>query len=242
MPVLTFPRDLLRDEFELVVHMIAMGEMDMQAAVRTFAGHAARLVALSSGDVYRAYGRFTGLEPGPLEEGLLHEDSPVRETLYPYRAQAASTSDVNYYYEKILVERALLGQTRLPGTVLRLPKVYGPAGNANLATIYGYQDRPGWRWTHGYVENVSAAIVLASLHPVSVNRVYNVGEAYTPTIAERLELLPSRTPPQIEACDYDFQQNIVYDTTRIRRELGYAEPVSYEDGLARTLRGAESQR
>ena len=63
----------------------------------------------------------------------------------------------------------------------------------------------------------------------------------TPTIGERLELLPSRTPPQIEAYDYDFQQKIVYDTTRIRRELGYAEPVSYEDGLARTLRGAESQ-
>ena len=45
MPVLTFPRDLLRDEFELVLHMIPMGEADMRAAVQTFTGRAARLVA-----------------------------------------------------------------------------------------------------------------------------------------------------------------------------------------------------
>jgi len=44
-PVLTFPRDLLRDQFELVIHMIPMGEADGRAAVQTFRGRAARLVA-----------------------------------------------------------------------------------------------------------------------------------------------------------------------------------------------------
>jgi nucleoside-diphosphate-sugar epimerase len=241
LPVLSYPSDLLRDEFELVVHMIPMGEADMRAAVQTFAGHAARLVALSSGDVYRAYGRFTGLERGPVEQDLLHEDSPLREILYPYRAQAKSAAEVNYYYEKILVERELLGQLRLPGTVLRLPKVYGPGGNANLATIYGYRDRPSWRWTHGYVENISAAIVLAALHPAGVNRVFNVGEAVTPTIAERLQTLPASTLQPIQANGYDFRQNIAYDTTRIRGELGYAEPVPYEEGLKRTFRAAATE-
>jgi nucleoside-diphosphate-sugar epimerase len=241
MPVMTFPRDLLRHEFELVVHMIAMGEADTRAAVRTFTGHAARLVTLSSGDVYRAYGRFTGLEPGEAEAGLLHEDSPLRDTLFPYRAQAKSAADLNYYYEKILVEREALGQAQLPGTVLRLPKVYGPAGNANLATIYGYRDQPGWRWTHGYVENISAAIVLAALHPAGANRVYNVGEASTPSIAERLRTLPPSSLPPAAANRYDFRQNIAFDTTRIRKELGYAEPVSYDEGLKRTLRAAAIQ-
>jgi nucleoside-diphosphate-sugar epimerase len=145
---------------------------------------------------------------------------------------------VNYCYEKILVERGLLGQAHLPGTVLRLPKVYGPGGNANLATIYGYRDRPDWQWTHGYVENISAAIVLAALHPAGANRVYNVGEACTPTIAERLQTLPASTLPLIEANGYDFHQNLAYDTTRIRKELGYTEPVTYEEGLRRTLGGA----
>jgi nucleoside-diphosphate-sugar epimerase len=240
MPVVAFPPDLLGEQFEIVIHMIPMGEDDARAAARAFTGRAARLVVLSSGDVYRAYGRFTGLEPGPVEEGLLHEDSPLRETLYPYRAHAKSSSDLNYFYEKILVEREVLGQTQLPGTVLRLPKVYGPGGNADLATGYGYRDHASWRWTHGYVENVAAAIVLAALHPAAAHRVYNVGEANTPTIGERLRTLPPSNLQSADPGGYNFQQDIAYETTRIRKELGYSEPVSYEDGLNRTLSSVPS--
>lgn len=235
IPVLNFPQDLLRAKFEIVIHMIPMGEADARAAVQAFAGRTERLVALSSGDVYRAYGRLTGLEPGPVEAGLLTEDSPLRKTLYPYRGQAKSSEELNYYYEKILVEDRVLGHPQLPATVLRLPKVYGPRGNADLATVYRYRDWPHWRWTHGYVENVASAIVLAALHPAATNRIYNVGEAGTPTIAERLQTLPSSTLPPIEANGYDFRQDIAYDTTRIRTELGYTEPISYEEGLKRTL-------
>jgi nucleoside-diphosphate-sugar epimerase len=41
-------------------------------------------------------------------------------------------------------------------------------------------------------------------------------------------------PLDVES-DLEFQQDIAYDTSRIRRELGYQEPVSYEEGLRRTL-------
>lgn len=235
IPVLGFPDELLGANFEIVIHMIPMGEADALAAVRSFSGRAQRLVALSSGDVYRAYGRFSGLEPGPAEPGLLTEDSPLRNVFYSYRRKAKSQEELNYFYEKILVERHVLGQAVLPATVLRLPKVYGPGGNADLATVYGYRNHAGWRWTHGYVENVAAAIALAALHPAAANRVYNVGEAYTPTVAERLEGLPSSSVPVAEAEGFDFRNDIAYDTTRIRRELGYVEPVSYQEGLKRTL-------
>jgi len=235
MPVTTFSPELLRREWEIVIHMIAMGEKDARAAIAAFQGRVRRLVALSSGDVYRAYGRFTGLETGEPEAGLLSEDSPLRSVLFPYRAQANSPHDLNYFYEKILVEREVLGRAELPATILRLPKVYGPGGNADLATIYGYRDHPAWRWTHGYVENVAAAIVLAALHPAAAKRIYNIGEAYTPTIAERLLSLPPVTMPAMKADGYDFRHDLAYDTTRIRRELGYVEPVSYEEGLKRTL-------
>ena len=241
MPVLSFPLDLLRVGFEVVIHMIPMGEADARAAVQTFGGRAQRLVVLSSGDVYRAYGRFIGLETGPPEEGLLTEESPLRTILYPYRLQARSPDELNYFYDKILVERQVLGQAQLPATVLRLPKVYGPGGNANLATIFGYRHQLGWRWTHGYVENVAAAIVLAALHPAAANRVYNVGEEYTPTMAERLKSLTSSTVPLVEAVGFDFRNDIAYDTARVRRELGYTEPVSYEEGLRRTLHSPETR-
>ena len=82
MPVLGFPHELLAESFDAVVHMIPMGEADSRAAMKAFRGRTARVVALSSGDVYRAYGRLTGTEPGPIEEGLLHEDSPLRSVLY----------------------------------------------------------------------------------------------------------------------------------------------------------------
>ena len=237
MPVLRFPHELLTESFDTIVHMIPMGATDSRAAMEAFRGRASRIVALSSGDVYRAYGRFTGMEPGPIEQGLLNEDSPLRSTLYPYRSSAKTSDELNYYYEKILVEREALGQAELPATILRLPKVYGPGGNANLATIYGFRDQPGWRWTHGYVENVAAAIVLAALHPAAANRIYNVGEAYTPTMGERLTHLPPSTLASVDPKSYDFRHDIAYDTTRIRKELGHSETVSYEEGLKRTLTG-----
>jgi nucleoside-diphosphate-sugar epimerase len=233
-PVLSFPANVLDLPVDVVIHMTPMGERDARAAVDTFRGRAARMVALSSGDVYRAYGRFTGLEPGPIDEGPLTESSPLRTVLYPYRQLAKSPDDWVYSYEKILVERAVLAEPDLPCVVLRLPKVYGPGDNADLATMYSFRDHPYWRWTHGYVENVADAVVLAACHPAA-GGVYNVGEKYTPTISERLAQLPLSSSVAPSAMPANFDQDIVYDTDRIRRELDYAEPVGYDEGLRRTL-------
>src|SRR5690348_7731652 len=52
---------------DVVIDMRAMFERDAASAVDTFRGVAGRLVAISSADVYRAYGRLHGSEPGPLE-------------------------------------------------------------------------------------------------------------------------------------------------------------------------------
>jgi len=143
-PIVKFPACLLELRPDVVVHTMAMGSADAQAAVGAFRGRSTRLVMLSSGDVYRAYGRLLSIEPGPLEVGLLREGSPLRTVLYPYRSRAASAGDLAYWYEKILAEQALLGTDRW-GIVLRLPKVYGPASNADLATVYRYMHHPNWR-------------------------------------------------------------------------------------------------
>jgi nucleoside-diphosphate-sugar epimerase len=237
MPVVRFPADLLQPAPDVVIHMIPMGEQDTRAAVKAFSGVARRLVCLSSGDVYRAYGRFTGVEPGPVEEGLLTEGSPLRSVLYPYRAKAQSESDLAFYYEKILVERIAMEARDLPATILRLPKVYGPGDNADLATVRQFRNYGQWRWTHGYVENVGHAIALAAVHPEAAGRIYNVGEEFTPTVADRLRDLPEQTrlAPHVPDPGANFAQNIAYDTTRIRRELGYREIVGYEEGIRRSL-------
>jgi nucleoside-diphosphate-sugar epimerase len=235
IPVRRFPAALFTPEPDVVIHMNAMGEADARAAAEAFRGRTGRIAWLSSGDVYRAYGRLIGLEPGPVEPGLLTEDSPVRSVLYPYRHKAASPEAIEFNYEKILVEQIALSSAAPAGVVLRLPKVYGPGSNANLATVYRYRHHPRWRWTHGYVENVAAAIVLAVLHPAASGRIYNIGEEHTPTIAERLASLPaSDISPDLDSA-FNFAHDIAYDTTRIRRELGYREPVTYAEGLRRTL-------
>jgi nucleoside-diphosphate-sugar epimerase len=235
MPVVTFPPELFEPAPDVVIHMIPVGERDARAAMDACRGRAHRLVAVSSGDVYLAYGRFTGLEPGPVEQGPLHESSPLRSVLYPYRKQAQSVEDWIYSYEKILVERVVLGDPSLDGVVLRLPKVYGPGANADLATVHRFRHQPQWCWTHGYVENVAAAIVLAAIHPGAGGQIYNVGEECTPTVADRLKDLPPSSITPATSMLANFEQDIVYDTRRIRRDLGYREPVPYQEGLDRTL-------
>lgn len=235
-PLIHFRRAALDFAPEVVINTIAMGAADSEAAARIFAGHTDRLVLLSSGDVYRAYGRFTNLEPGPPEPGFLTEDSPLRTVLFPYRAQAASQSDLHYWYEKIFAERAALTRPALSATVLRLPKVYGPGGNDDLATVYAYRHHSEWRWTHGYVENVAEAIALAATHPQAAGKIYNLGEARTPTISERLRWLPPSAIEPDRNSNFNFNQNIAYSTARIRSELGYRELIPEYDAMLQTLR------
>lgn len=215
-----------------VVHMLAMTESEALAA-RIFSGKIERLLFASSGDVYRAYGRFLNTEPGPLEPMPLSVDSsPLRRKLFPYRkgGEAGSLND----YEKILVERLLMSDPGLKSVGLRLPKVYGRRNN-RFETVYRFAGHPDWRWTHGYVENVASAIVLALLHSGAAGRIYNVGEAQTPTVAERLSQLPPSGLEPADDATYDFRQDIVYDTLPIRRELGYREPILWEESVRRTL-------
>lgn len=92
---------------------------------------------------------------------------------------------------------------------------------------------PDWRWTHGHVDNVAAAIALAA--SASTGGIFNVGEETTPTTAERLARLPP-TATTLPAPDFDFAQSIVYDTARIRDALGYREIVDEAEAMAKTYR------
>jgi nucleoside-diphosphate-sugar epimerase len=237
LPILIFDPIIFDYKPDIVIHMNAMGEQDSKASFDAFNGKVEKVVWISSGDVYAAYGRFSRIENGAVENGLLKETSPLRSQLFPYRLNASSSEDVNYYYEKILMERVALSSNTLPGVVLRLPKVYGPESNNDLSTVFRYTHHPQWRWTHGYVANVAEAIVLASLHPASEGQVFNVGEEYTPTISERLSYLSGSLIKPDYSLVANFQQNIAYDTSKIRNTLDFKEPFPEIESMQKTLIG-----
>jgi nucleoside-diphosphate-sugar epimerase len=241
---------------DVVLDMIAFTEQDARSLVATFRDLAGRVVLLSSGDVYRAYGVFTGLEPGPLEPTPLMEDAALREALYVHRAATSGPDDPMYDYEKILVERTVLADAGLPATVLRLPMVYGPGDYQHRLSPYLRRMADGrqvivldeglarWRCLRGYVEDVAAAIVLAVTDPRAAGRVYNVAEptAYTEAewvarIAEaagwggRIVTAPRGRLP----VPFNIDQDLVTDSRRIRTELGYTEVVAPEEALRRTV-------
>jgi nucleoside-diphosphate-sugar epimerase len=244
---------------DVVVDMICYNEADALQSRSTFSGIAERLVMLSSMDVYREYGRFVGLESG-VPEGPFDEDSPLRESRFPYRNIAKVPQDFAYTYDKIPAEEVVLNESELKGTVLRLPAVYGPGDlfhrmfeylkrmDDGRERILIERRRAHWRWTRGYVENVAAAIALAVSDSRAAGRVYNVGEEFALSEAEWaraigdaagwsgeiVEVAADDLPAHL-ALPYNWDHHIHGDTGRIRKDLGYVEPIARSEALKATV-------
>src|SRR5262245_31721895 len=244
---------------DVIVHMWAMTEMDAEAFLYRFRGIASRAVVISSGDVYRAYGRLTGLASGRPEPIPVNANAPLRESRYPYRRMTPNPDHWMTRYDKVLVEQALMHQTDLPTCILRFPAVVGPKdyrrfqrwlqpmlrGDMELRIQDGWAR---WRWSHGFAEDVAEAVVHAVTNSASAGRIYNVGERHVPTMAERLAEfarvagwqghileVPASELREADRMLYDFSHHVAYDTTRVLTELGYKEVVPHEIALALTL-------
>ncbi len=235
---------------EVVLDMVPFRKEDAQR-VKALKGVARRAVVISSGDVYRAFGRIWRTEPGDPDPVPLTEDSPLREKL----------SNAGLGYDKSAVERAVMDDPELPVTILRLPATHGP-GDAQRR-LHQYikrmdDGRPAilldesyaaWRWARGYVEDVAYAIALAIMDKRAAGRIYNVcyPTAFTEAdwvkeIAQvigwkgKVIALPSNDLPESIRNDMlDLRQQYDVDSRRIRRELGYAEVVPFDEALRRTI-------
>jgi nucleoside-diphosphate-sugar epimerase len=251
---------------DVVIDLVPYTEAQARQVVDVFSGTAERLVALSSSDVYRNYDGWRGASDHAPDPVPLDEDAPLRATRYPYRRYDGIDFEYAEDYDKILVERAVMSAEGLAGTVLRLPAVYGP-GDAQHRLAPHLQrmddDRPAilmseqqaaWRWTHGYVENVAAAIAHAATDPRAAGRIYNVGEAKAPPTAERMEALgritgwsgevvplpADRLPDHLQA-PFDWRYELATDTRGLSDELGFQPPVPLEEAIHRTAAWERAQ-
>ena len=75
-------------DFDVAVDMILSDEAHARTLTSALRGVVTRLVAVSSQDVYRAYGILHRHESGPLEPLPLTEDSALREELFLLRRGA----------------------------------------------------------------------------------------------------------------------------------------------------------
>lgn len=253
-----------RRSYDVVIDMVLSDERQARALMDVFRGIAGRVVVLSSGDVYRAYGVLLGNEPGPPQTVPLTEDSELRSGRPYGQAHLQFAQSVFPWltddYDKVLVERAAMSDPDLPGTTLRLPMVYGPGDplhrffpivkrvdDGRLAILV-QEDAGRLHPPRGYVENVAAAIALVAASDRAPRRVFNIAEADSPSETEwtgmvaraagfggRVVALPKEKLPLHLCSPLNTAQDWLMSSDRIRRELDFREPVPRGVALERTV-------
>jgi nucleoside-diphosphate-sugar epimerase len=237
------------------------------SVVRTVAQ---RVVAVSSMDVYRAWGVMHHSEPGALETLPLTENSPLRTNRQLYSPETLKMMQTIFswlgdHYDKIAVEEAVMTSPDIAGTVLRLPMVYG-AGDPlhrvfpllkrfadGRSSILLAEDRAAWRGPRGYVENIAHAIALAATSDQAAGQVYNVCDE--PVLSElewqaaiarqakwagKFVVLPREQTPEHLLQPGNAAQHVVVSSDKIRAELRYKEPVDQDEALRRTIAWEQS--
>src|SRR6476659_5458564 len=253
-----------REKFDVVVDFVLSSGRQAQQLMDTFRGIAGRVIGLSSMDVYRAWGVFYKTEQCSLQDLPLTEDSELRTSTITYPPEVLKRAQTIYgwmdaEYDKIPVEQAILGDPKLPGTILRLPMIYGPGDplhrfhpvlkriDDGRKQIIFADDVAPLRTPRGYVENVAAAIALAATSPQAAGRVYNVCEAeffgeldWARKIAAAIHwqgefvVLPHDRTPMHLLWPANTAQHVVASSERIRKELGYRELLPREEAVRRT--------
>ena len=254
--------DEMRERFrefapDVAIDMILSSAAQAQADVEALRGVARRIVAVSSGDVYRAMAVLHRLEGGPPERVPLREDAPLRTQSQTYSPEALAAARnvfgwLDAEYDKVQVERVIRSSPDLPATVIRLPMVYGegdplhrlyPVAKriADGRPVFLEESVAQWVPCRGYVENVADAIVLAAVSEKAAGRVYNVADRvscseadWTRKVAAVVTVPREKAPPHLVK-PHNFAQHLFLDSEAIRAELGYTEAVASEEALRRTI-------
>lgn len=235
---------------DVAVDMIPFTAADATGFMDACRGIVPRVVALSSIDVYLAFGRIKLTEPGSVQPTPLTERAALRETDRPGGPEC----------DKIAVERIVMGDPDLPGTILRLPAIHGrgdryrrfrcylkPMDDGRRTILLG-ETMAGWKFSRGYVDNVAYAVVLAAEQEQAAGEIYNVAEPAALTEHElveaigvaanwpgRVTVLPDDRLPVHMQSDENFRQDWEVTSDKIRGALGYRELIDVTEGIRRTV-------
>jgi nucleoside-diphosphate-sugar epimerase len=223
------------------VEVYAMNAGDTSAALRALPD-GIRLVAISSGDVYRAY---DGLHSGRVTDAVpLVETSPLRDRLYVDGSK----------FENLEVEPPYLQRG---AAVLRLGAVFGPHDYQRrfefvLRRLRAGRDRipigsGQFLFSKVYVEDVAAAVELALTTDAARGEAFNLVERDTAPYglfarqilqaadsdAELVPVADSQLPKDLALTGVQ-SQHLLMDSTKARTVLGW-EPTDRTEALATSV-------
>src|SRR5665213_1086402 len=222
---------------DVAIDMIPYTKEDAQGLVEASSGCTSSLIAVSSIDVYLAYGRLHKTEPGEPLLGPITELSPLR----------TKRSKEGRAYDKLGVEEVLSRSATVPVSIFRLPMIYGPPDTSRVGHYVKrmVDKRPlipigssyaKWRVRRLFTQNCAEAISLCTLASPSRSAIYNVAEERSYAEREWIEVIGRVLDWRgeiIEVADQDLpppfgidtRQEMSIDSSRIRKDLGYHEIV-----------------
>ncbi|QGX41340.1 NAD-dependent epimerase/dehydratase family protein [Permianibacter aggregans] len=145
--------------------------------------------------------------------------------------------------------------------ILRPPIVYGPSGGPNFLKLFGLVERGiplplgkvGNRRSFIFIDNLVDAIMLSIQHSAGVNQTYMLSDGCVVSTPELIMSIAHEL--RLRARLFDFPVSVLtflakllrreklaqsllnsfeIDDSKIRRELGWIPPYSFEDGLRAT--------
>lgn len=201
-----------------------------------------KLVAISSIDVYRVFGRLNGTEKAPFQPSPIVEDMALRSKLGPEGAS----------YDKISVER-MLREGFANAIILRLPATYGWPDTTRVEDYLDQmldgvpvmklpEERATFRFSRCLHKNAAFAVALAVRSPIMGHRTYNVAESTAFTELEWAQRIASfcgwsgkiEVTPWSEGSENPRQQFEIA-TQAIRQDLGFHEKYDVVEGLSDTV-------
>lgn len=229
---------------DLIIDMIPFTVLNVEklASACRRLENGARIIAISSIDVYSAFGRLNKTEEAPYQPSPIHEDMALRKKYGP-EGEA---------YDKIGIER-VYREAFENLVILRLPATYGWPDTTRVEfyldqmlngtkVIRLSEDRAAFRFSRCLHKNAAFAISLAARQSKETTSTYNVAEptAYTEyEWAKKIAALCGwRGEIELSPWATDVEnpcQQFEVDTRAIRQDFGFFEKYDPDEGLADTV-------
>lgn len=231
-------------EPEVVIDMIPFIQADAEGVCQALKEQTqVQIIAVSSIDVYQAYGRLHRTELGP------YQTCPIRET-DALREQPSIRNDT---YDKISVENTYLKHFENVA-ILRLPAIYGWPDRRRVdeyirleqeseRVLRLHPDYAHWRFSRASAPDCAHGITLTA--GLMGHHIYNVSEETALSTEAWCQAVWHAADIQAEILydskaeipfNIDTQQHWYVDSTKIRTELGYEETTDQHAVLRENIR------